>query len=113
MIDFETYSISPDPVYGSNVKFDEDGKPVFPKSEGVELSKVDKICFECKMPTCVEDARKGCVVELMESRRKVANYEKKIEDGTISPSAKKKLTVLRKSIKMGEEELQKVLSEEL
>lgn len=105
MIDYDTYSISPDPVYGSNVNFDEEGNPILVKSDGYELTAEDEICFNCRLPECVEEAKKGCVIELIVGRRKIVNWEKKESDGTITASDAKKLTTLRKNVTLGEQAL--------
>lgn len=93
--------ITPDPVYGASVQFDENGDRIKPVLEDFSLTDEEKICFHCPMSDCVEEGKLGCVVELRAMEVRIDSYRKQKEKGTISAAGTKKLSTLTKQTQEG------------
>lgn len=111
MADFEI--LRPDPVYGSNANFDDDGNLIRSFQEDVSLSSEDRICFKCPLEDCVEEAKNGCVIELRSNAKKISSYEDQIRKGTITESGKRKLDYLRKWDEMGWEKFKEGVAKKI
>ena len=94
-------TLTPDPVYGSNVNFDEQGNPIRPVLVDHLLTSEEEICFNCPLADCVEEGKEGCIIELRAMQKKASNYEKQVRSGTISRAGKKKLSTINKQLLVG------------
>ena len=99
MNDFDI--ITPDPVYGARVQFDEDGNVVRQPREDFSLTSEEEICFRCPLPECVEEAKEGCVIELRANDKRIESYLKQKENGKITVAGEKKLSTLQKQAEIG------------